>query len=141
MSTEARLNLLIEKATAIAGNQVRLAEALGVPKGHISDMKAGRRPASWKTRAKLRVIAGDSIRDAYLEEAVRDLEESGKKEEQEAAQQLMPMLQMPNDWRKRSLIDRIQCSGFVVRLGAFVNKTLHQRLRNTISLPHALQRI
>jgi plasmid maintenance system antidote protein VapI len=104
MATNDKLNLLIENATAIAGNQSRLAEAMGIPRSHITQMKQGKRPASWKTRGKLRAIAGEEPGRAFLIEMAQDLEQSEHEDEKKAAESLAAILAAfpkDDDWRKR----------------------------------------
>lgn len=58
MSQIDELNLLIEKARAIAGNDSQLAKRLGVPPQRISDWRAERRTATPEDHALLASIAG-----------------------------------------------------------------------------------
>lgn len=52
------LNVLIDKASAIAGSDYKLAQSLGVPRGHISDWRHGRRTATPADQALMAHVAG-----------------------------------------------------------------------------------
>lgn len=103
MATLEELNLLIEKATSIAGSQARLAEMLELHKSNISQMKQGVRKANWRIRGKLRAIAGEDPAHAFIATMAEDLEGSEDEDEKKAAESLAAMLAaFPDDrWRKR----------------------------------------
>lgn len=67
MSTDDRLNFLIEKAGSIVGSEYKLAKELGIDQQTISGWKAGRRTCTPADRARL---AGFAKEDA-LQELVR----------------------------------------------------------------------
>jgi hypothetical protein len=52
------LNLLIDKAASIAGSDYKLAQHLGVPRGHVSDWRHGRRTATPADQALMAHVAG-----------------------------------------------------------------------------------
>jgi len=52
------LNLLIDKASAIAGSDYKLAQSLSVPRGHVSDWRHGRRTATPADQALMAHVAG-----------------------------------------------------------------------------------
>jgi hypothetical protein len=52
------LNELIDQARSIAGSDYRLAKTLGVPPGHVSDWRHGRRTATPADQALMAHIAG-----------------------------------------------------------------------------------
>ncbi len=92
MATVERLKLLIEKASAIAGNQMLLAEMMGIPKSHITQMKQGTRPANWRIRGKLRAIVGEDPAQAFMAAMAEDLEASENTDEKKAADGFKAML-------------------------------------------------
>ena len=101
MATLTEINSLIEQAAAIAGNQVRLAELMGMPKSHITQMKQGKRPVNWRTRGKLRAILGEDPAHAFMGAMAEDLEQSENADEKKAAEGLKTMLAaFPNEWRR-----------------------------------------
>ena len=64
MSRDPSLNLLIEKAGAIAGSEYKLAKAMGIPQQQISNWKSGSRTCTPPDRARL---AGFAREDAVQE--------------------------------------------------------------------------
>lgn len=54
-----QLNVLIERAAAIAGSEYKVAKALGVTPRQVCDWKAGRRTCSPEDRALLAEVAGE----------------------------------------------------------------------------------
>ncbi|QPS10785.1 hypothetical protein I6G66_12660 [Delftia acidovorans] len=102
MATIEELRSLIEKASAKAGNQVRLAELLGIPKSHITQMKQGDRPMNWRVRGKLRAILGEDPAHAFMAAMVEDLETSDNEDEKKAANGFKTMMaNFPAvDWRR-----------------------------------------
>lgn len=101
MATLEETNLLIDKAAAVAGNQVRLAELLGMPKSNITQMKQGKRNVNWRTRGKLRAILGEDPAQAFIAAMAEDLEHSENEDEKKAADGLKTMLAaFPNEWRR-----------------------------------------
>ena len=64
MASDESLNLLIDKASAIAKSDYKLAKVLEIPQQHISNWKAGTRVCSPEDRARLADIAND---DGHLE--------------------------------------------------------------------------
>lgn len=53
-----RLNLLIEKAAAIAGSEYKVSKTLGIPQSHITEWKHGTRTCTAEDRALLADLAG-----------------------------------------------------------------------------------
>ena len=117
MATLEQLNLLIEKASSIAGSQARLADILGLHKSHITQMKQGTRAASWRVRGKLRAILGEDPAHAFMAAMAEDLEQSENEDEKKAADgfktmlaafpetkenALSPKTQGVDSWRRRS---------------------------------------
>ncbi|MPT53560.1 MULTISPECIES: hypothetical protein [Delftia] len=102
MATQEEINLLIDKAAAVAGNQVRLAELLGMPKSNITQMKQGKRHVNWRVRGKLRAILGEDPAHAFMASMVEDLEQSENEDEKKAADGFKTMLAAfpAVDWRR-----------------------------------------
>lgn len=102
MATQEEINLLIDKAAAVAGNQVRLAELLGMPKSNITQMKQGKRHVNWRVRGKLRAILGEDPAHAFMASMVEDLETSDNEDEKKAANGFKTMMaNFPAvDWRR-----------------------------------------
>ena len=117
MTTSKELTTLIEKASEAAGSQSKVAEILGIPKGNLTQMKQGKRPANWKIRGKLRAITGEDPAHAFMAAMAEDLEEAGGEDEKKAAEGFRAILaafpeaekekalsennQGFNSWRKR----------------------------------------
>lgn len=102
MATIEQLISLIDEAASIAGNQVRLAELIGVPKSHITQMKQGKRPANWRVRGKLRAVLGEDPAHAFMAAMAEDLSASENADEKKAADGFKTILAaVPADWRKR----------------------------------------
>lgn len=138
METLCELNLLITKASKIAGSLRKLATMLEMNPAHLSDMKNGRRPANWKVRGKLRVILGEDPARAFMAAMLEDLEGSQNEEEKKAALGLRAALDAfpaSGDWRRRSHTHLLRT---VMRLRLFIDKALDHRLRNAEPLPHPL---
>lgn len=53
-----QLNILIERAAAIAGSEYKIAKALQIPQSHITQWKHGTRTCSAEDRALLADMAG-----------------------------------------------------------------------------------
>ncbi|MGE8375505.1 MAG: hypothetical protein ACN6N5_09210, partial [Diaphorobacter nitroreducens] len=85
MATLSDLVSLIDEASATAGNQARLAELMGIPKSHVTQMKQGKRPANWRVRGKLRVILGQEPAHAFVAAMAEDLASSETEDEKKAA--------------------------------------------------------
>lgn len=94
METKDKLIFLIEKATAIAGNQSKLAEALGMPRSHITQIKQGKRPANWRVRGGLRAILGEDPAAAFMAAMAEDLEQSEKTDEKKPPRAFGPSWQL-----------------------------------------------
>lgn len=104
MATTFDLVTLIDEAASKAGNQARLAELMGVPKSHITQMKQGNRPANWRVRGKLRAILGEDPTHAFMAAMAEDLAQSDREDEKKAADGFRAMLAaFPDDWRKRMI--------------------------------------
>ncbi|WP_182284071.1 hypothetical protein [Comamonas testosteroni] len=101
MATVCEINVLIEKAAKAAGSQTRLADIVGIPKSHITQMKQGKRPVNWRVRGKLRAVAGEDPAHAFVASMLEDLNDSENEDEKKAADGLRAMLAaFPNDWRR-----------------------------------------
>ena len=95
------LNLLIDKATAIAGSQRKLSALLNIEQANFAKIKKGERPANWRIRGKLRAIAGEDPAHAFTSAMLEDLDGSENEDEKKAAESLKAMLAaFPNDWRR-----------------------------------------
>lgn len=68
------LNISIEKASAIAGSQRALAQALGARETHLSNWKKGSRPCTIETRARIAEMAGDDPYRAIIEGLIAQLD-------------------------------------------------------------------
>ena len=103
MYIDTELNFLIEKATAIAGSQRKLAALLDMEQANFAKIKKGERPANWRVRGKLRAIAGEDPTHAFMAAMVEDLGQSENEHEKKAAAGFKAMLAaFPDDvWRKR----------------------------------------
>jgi DNA-binding transcriptional regulator YdaS (Cro superfamily) len=51
---------LIDKASAIAGSDYKLAQRMGISRGNVSDWRHGRKPCSLEDRFLLAAIAGEN---------------------------------------------------------------------------------
>lgn len=94
MATANELVELLDEASAVAGTQARLAELMGIPKSHITQMKQGKRPANWRVRGKLRVILGQDPSHAFVAAMAEDLASSEHEDEKKLQQALRPCLQL-----------------------------------------------
>ncbi len=92
-----QLNVLIEKAAAIAGSEYKLAQALHMQQPTITAWKKGRRPCSPADRAALAAIAGEDAAREVLE-AVLDSVDLQTEKGQKAKTALEAALA---NWRKR----------------------------------------
>lgn len=101
MTTDKDLETLIEAASTAAGNQSKLAEILGIPKGNLTQMKQGKRNANWRIRGKMRAVTGEDPAHAFMAAMVEDLEQSENADEKKAADGFKTMLAaFPNEWRR-----------------------------------------
>ena len=101
MTASKELTTLIEKASEAAGSQSKVAEILGIPKGNLTQMKQGKRPANWKIRGKLRAITGEDPAHAFMAAMAEDLEEAGGEDEKKAAEGFKTLMAaFPDDWRR-----------------------------------------
>ena len=154
MVTDAELNLLIDQAAAIAGNQTRLAETLEIPKSHITQMKRGDRKANWRIRGGLRAILGEDPAAAFMAAMAEDLEQSEKEDEKKAAEGFRAILaafpekekaliennQGFNSWRKRmnppsrnyNTVLELAAFSVLSRLRDTIDRALNSRDRDTI---------
>ena len=102
MATLNELVSLIDDASSRAGNQARLAELMGIPKSHITQMKQGKRLANWRVRGKLRAVSGEDPAHAFMAAMAEDLAGSENADEKKAADGFNAMLAaFPDGWRKR----------------------------------------
>ena len=105
MGTHESVNLLIDKAAAVAGNQAKLARILEIPRSHITDMKKGIRPANWRIRGGLRAILGEDPAAAFMAAIAEDLEQSEKEDEKKSRRGLSGHLGSFSRCRKRKSPD------------------------------------
>lgn len=77
---------MLDRATEIAGDNIKLAEMLGVHFESLLKIRRGERRAHWRIRAGLRVILGVPPIRAFMEEIASDLEESDLLLERRAAE-------------------------------------------------------
>ena len=134
MATAETLKLLIDKAASIAGSKAQLANLMGIPKSHITQMKKGERPANWRARGKLRAILGESPEHAFMAAMAEDLEQSENEDEKKAASGFKAMLAALPDqsWRRRMITAlRLDPLHVLLRLRDTVHRTLCGRLRNS----------
>ncbi len=103
MYKDDELNLLIEKATTIAGSQRKLAALLDMEQANFAKIKKGERPANWRVRGKLRAVLGEDPAHAFMAAMAEDLATSENEDEKKAADGFKAMLAaFPGDtWRKR----------------------------------------
>jgi len=92
---------LINAAAEKAGNQIALAEMVGVRHQFLSDVKNGRKPCSLKLRMKLAMIADADLQQVLLAAALEEMESEENELEKKAAEGLMAVLATFPDWRKR----------------------------------------
>lgn len=92
MDTNAKLNLLIEEASVIAGSQRKLAELLDLSNANLIQMKNGTRNCNWRVRGKLRAILGEDPTHAFMAAMAEDLEASENVDERSAAEGFRVML-------------------------------------------------
>jgi transcriptional regulator with XRE-family HTH domain len=85
------LNLTIEKAIRVAGNQEKLAAMIGVTQSNISGFKRGTRACGFKKRAQLAAIAGENAARTIIEGLAETLDENVPYEA-EAKRSLLAML-------------------------------------------------
>ncbi|AVT09964.1 hypothetical protein C8242_11090 [Paracidovorax avenae] len=95
------LSDLIERASAAAGSQRKLAAMLDTTGPTLIQMKQGKRPANWRVRGKLRAILGEDPAHAFMAAMAEDLASSGNEDEKKAADGFEAMLAAFPDWRKR----------------------------------------
>lgn len=133
MATLIELASLIDNASSTAGNQARLAELMGVPKSHITQMKQGKRPANWRIRGKLRAVLGEDPAHAFMAAMAEDLSASENEDEKKAADGFAAMLAaFPSDWRKRMKPLALRALEVVGGLNRSIHSTLDSRFRNPI---------
>lgn len=126
------LNLLIEKASAIAGSQNKLAKLLGIHPPHIVEMKKGERACNWRMRGKLRAIIGEDPAHAFMAAMAEDLEHSENPAELQAAESLKAMLSaFPNAQEKSPVNPKINRASTSWRNRMF--PTLHLRALQVVS--------
>ena len=156
MGTHESVNLLIDKAATVAGNQAKLARILEIPRSHITDMKKGIRPANWRIRGGLRAILGEDPAAAFMAAIAEDLEQSEKEDEKKAAEGFRAILaafpeaekekaliennQGFNSWRKRmnppsrnyNTVLELAAFSVLSRLRDTIDRALNSRDRDTI---------
>ncbi|MBO1249474.1 hypothetical protein J1777_06460 [Comamonas denitrificans] len=109
MSTLEELNLLIEKATAIAGSQNKLAKMMEMNPSNLVEMKQGKRRANWRVLGKLRAILGEEPARAFMEEMALELEQSESTDEKKAAEGFWAILAaFPEAEKEKALIENNQ---------------------------------
>lgn len=141
MATDEEISQLIEKAAEALGSQTRLAEVIGMPKSHITQMKQGKRHVNWRVRGKLRAVLGEDPAHAFVAAMLEDLDDSENEDEKKAAEGLKAMLAaFPNDWRRLYLKDRLRrISRAVIGLRLFIDQAFYNRLRYPKALTYTLQ--
>ena len=154
MSTLEELNLLIEKATVIAGSQNKLAKMMEMNPSNLVEMKQGKRRANWRVLGKLRAILGEEPARAFMEEMALELEQSESTDEKKAAEGFRAILaafpekekaliennQGFNSWRKRmnppsrnyNTVLELAAFSVLSRLRDTIDRALNSRDRDTI---------
>lgn len=92
MTTVTPLEKLIADAATVAGGLRRLAELMGTNASNLIAMRKGERPCTWRTRGKLRAIAGEDPTHAFMAAMAEDLEASENVDERSAAEGFRVML-------------------------------------------------
>ena len=87
-----KIDELIEKASAVAGSQRKLAALVETEPANLIQMKQGKRPANWRIRGKLRAIVGEDPAQAFMAAMAEDLESSENQDEKKAADGFKAML-------------------------------------------------
>lgn len=135
------LTTLIDKATEKAGNQIKLAEMLGVQQQVVSAWRTGRRTCTTPARIELCKIADYDLKVALIEQVIEGLDPADDVQA-DAAKMLQAVVNaFPNAgyWRRLSLADIIRRAlRAVVRLSLLVDKALHNTVRHPIALTNAL---
>ncbi len=156
MSTLEELNLLIEKATVIAGSQNKLAKMMEMNPSNLVEMKQGKRRANWRVLGKLRAILGEEPARAFMEEMALEREQSESTDEKKAAEGFRAILaafpeaekekaliennQGFNSWRKRmnppsrnyNTVLELAAFSVLSRLRDTIDRALNSRDRDTI---------
>ena len=154
MYTIEQLKELIDKATAIAGSQRKLAAMLDMEHANLSKIKKGERPANWRVRGGLRAILGEDPAAAFMAAMAEDLEQSEKEDEKKAAEGFRAILaafpekekaliennQGFNSWRKRmnppsrnyNTVLELAAFSVLSRLRDTIDRALNSRDRDTI---------
>lgn len=76
MTTLTPLEILINEAAEVAGGLRRLAAMMEMNPSNLIAMRKGERPCTWRTRGKLRAIAGEDPTRAFIAAMAEDLEAS-----------------------------------------------------------------
>lgn len=135
MATTFEIATLIDEAASTAGNQARLADLLGIPKSHITQMKQGKRPANWRVRGKLRAVLGEDPAHAFMAAMAEELSTSENEDEKKAADGFNSMLAaFPDGWRKRMISQALALSPLQLlrRLCSAVDSALDHRIRHPV---------
>ena len=83
---------LIERASALAGSQNKLAKMLAMDSPSLTQIKHGKRPMNWRIRGKLRAFTGENPAHAFIAAIVDELAQSDDATEKEATHQLKAAL-------------------------------------------------
>jgi transcriptional regulator with XRE-family HTH domain len=93
---------LIEQAIEKAGNQLRLAEMMGVKQQDVSKWKTGKRYCTTPTRIELCKIADYDLKVALLEQVIEGLDPADEVQAEAGAMLQAVIAAFPNEgWRKR----------------------------------------
>ncbi|WP_354399745.1 hypothetical protein [Variovorax sp. OAS795] len=92
MTTLTPLEILINEAAEVAGGLRRLAAMMEMNPSNLIAMRKGERPCTWRTRGKLRAIAGEDPTRAFIAAMAEDLEASENADEKKAADGFKAML-------------------------------------------------
>ena len=132
---------LIDQAIKAAGSQTKLAERMGVKQQEVSSWRTGARNCTTATRIELCKIANYDLKVALIEQVIEGLDQNDQTQAEAGAMLQAVVNAFPNQgWRRLYLANsRRRASRAIVRLCFLVHQSLHNRLRHTEALTHALQ--
>ena len=105
MTTLTSLEILIEQASSVAGGLRKLAALMEMNPSNLIAMRKGERPCTWRTRGKLRAIAGEDPTRAFIAAMAEDLEQSENADEKKAADGFKAMLAAFPESNEKSPVD------------------------------------